>query len=128
MGFDHTHENRTPHSVDVSGGGRNSAMSRRMSANGFLGVGEPLAPRGAEAERVVQFAVGEQPSIGGDDRTAKLEREPAVEIEPQDIPNRLHPLSRFDRTGRRLVIVILFSGLIRRTEYGGQISGEGEGR
>jgi hypothetical protein len=37
-------------------------------------------------------------------------------------------LSRFERTGQRLVIVILFSGLIRRTEHGGQISGEGEGR
>ena len=37
-------------------------------------------------------------------------------------------LSRFERTGQRLVIVILLSGLIRRTEHGGQISGEGEGR
>jgi hypothetical protein len=38
MGFDDTYDNRTPHAVDVSGGGRNSVMSRRMSANRQLAV------------------------------------------------------------------------------------------
>ena len=36
--FDRTHDNRTPYAVDITGGGRNSAISRRMSANRFLGM------------------------------------------------------------------------------------------
>ena len=52
------------------------------------GVGEPLARHRAEAERVVEFAIGEQTGIGGDDRTAKLERQPAVEIEPERLAVR----------------------------------------
>ena len=31
------------------------------------GVGEPLAGHRRKAERVVEFAIGKQPSIGGDD-------------------------------------------------------------
>ena len=46
-------------------------------------VGEPLAGQIRKAERVVKFAIGKQPSIGGDDRTAKLKRQSAVEIEPE---------------------------------------------
>jgi hypothetical protein len=37
----------------------------------------------AEAERIVQFPISEQPSIGGHDRTAKLQHQSAVEIEPE---------------------------------------------
>ena len=36
-------------------------------------------------------------------------------------------LSKFDRTGQRLPVVIPFSGLIRRTGHGGQISSDGDG-
>ncbi len=61
------------------------------------GVGEALARHGAEAERVVEFAVGKQTSIGGHDRTAKLELQSAVEIEPErlaSIPRRVrHDIS-----------------------------------
>lgn len=46
-------------------------------------VGETLAGQIRKAERVVKFAIGKQPGIGGDDRTAKLERQSAVEIEPE---------------------------------------------
>ena len=46
-------------------------------------VGKPLASRLRKAESIVKLAIGKQPSIGGDDRTAKLEHQPAVEIEPQ---------------------------------------------
>ena len=37
-GFRRTRDNRTHYPVDVTGGGRNSAISRRMSANRFLGM------------------------------------------------------------------------------------------
>src|SRR5271166_1887816 len=46
------------------------------------GVGKPLAGQNRKAECVVEFAVGKQPSIGGDDRTAKLKRQSAVVVEP----------------------------------------------
>jgi hypothetical protein len=49
-------------------------------------AGSPVSERfpgyRAEAERVVEFAVGEQTSVGGHDRPAKLEHQPTVEIEP----------------------------------------------
>src|SRR5207245_5428786 len=37
-GLHRTHDNRTPYAVDVTGGGRSSATSRRMSVNRFLGM------------------------------------------------------------------------------------------
>jgi hypothetical protein len=40
------------------------------------GVCEPRTRHRAEAERVVQFAVGEQTGVRRDDRAAKLERQP----------------------------------------------------
>jgi hypothetical protein len=46
-------------------------------------VREPLASRLRKAERIVKFAIGKQPSIGGDDRTSKLKGQSAVEIEPE---------------------------------------------
>jgi hypothetical protein len=46
-------------------------------------VGQPIASRLRKAESIVKLTIGKQPSIGGDDRTAKLERQPAVEFEPQ---------------------------------------------
>jgi hypothetical protein len=44
------------------------------------GVGELLACYVAEAERVVEFAIGEQTGVRGNDRTAKLKHQAAVEI------------------------------------------------
>jgi hypothetical protein len=38
-GLHRTHDNRTPYAVDVTGGGRSSAINRRMSVNRFLGMG-----------------------------------------------------------------------------------------
>jgi hypothetical protein len=66
-------------------------------------VSEPLARHRAEAERVVKFAIGKQPSIGGHDRTAKLERQSPVEIEPE---NTLARFTRRVRHGSRLQISI----------------------
>jgi hypothetical protein len=48
----------------------------------------------AEAERVVKFAIGEKPSVGIHDRTAKLEHQSTVEIEPE------RPVVRFTRRVR----------------------------
>ena len=36
--FDRTHDNRTRYAVDITSGGRNSAISRRMLANRFFGM------------------------------------------------------------------------------------------
>ena len=60
------------------------------------GVGEPLACHRAQAERVVEFAVGEQTGVRRHDRTAKLERQPAVEIEPQRLAVRFTRRVRHD--------------------------------
>jgi hypothetical protein len=46
-------------------------------------IGEPIGSCPRKAESIVKLAIGEQSSIGGDDRIAKLESQPAVEIEPQ---------------------------------------------
>jgi hypothetical protein len=51
-------------------------------------VSERAACHHAEAESVVEFTVGQQASIGRNDRTAKLERQSAVEIEPKRTINR----------------------------------------
>jgi hypothetical protein len=47
-------------------------------------VGELLARHRAEAEGIVEFAIGQQARIGGDDGAAKLERQSAVEIESEN--------------------------------------------
>jgi hypothetical protein len=60
------------------------------------GVGEPLARHHAQAERLVEFAVGEQTGVRSHDRTAKLERQPAVEIEPQRLAIRFTRQVRHD--------------------------------
>jgi hypothetical protein len=52
------------------------------------GVREPLATRLRKAERIVKLAIGKQSSIGGDDRTPKLEHQSAIEIEPERLANR----------------------------------------
>ena len=50
----------------------------------------------AEAKRVVEFAIGEQASVGGHDRTAKLEHQSAVEIEPESLVVRFTRRVRHD--------------------------------
>jgi len=46
-------------------------------------VGEHLARHIAETERVIEFAIGQQSCIRSDHRSAKLEHQSAVEIEPE---------------------------------------------
>jgi hypothetical protein len=51
-----------------------------------------LSPAVSERPRAfVKLAIGKQPSIGGDDQTAKLEHQPAVEIEPECPRWSIHP-------------------------------------
>jgi hypothetical protein len=49
-------------------------------------IGEHLTSQCGQAEDVVEFAIGEQPGIGGDDRAAKLQDQAAVKIEPESTP------------------------------------------
>ena len=47
-------------------------------------VGELLARHRAEAEGIVELSIGQQARIGSDGGAAKLERQSAVEIEPEN--------------------------------------------
>jgi hypothetical protein len=48
-------------------------------------VNQVLLRDGHQAERVIEFAIGQQASIGGDAGTVELQLEAAVEIEPDSI-------------------------------------------
>jgi hypothetical protein len=48
-------------------------------------VSEPRASHLRKAERVAKFATGKQPGIRGDHQSAKLERQPAIKIEPESL-------------------------------------------
>ena len=48
-------------------------------------VGQYSTRHHGQADCVVEFAIGEQPSIGGHHGTAKLEHQAAVKIEPNSI-------------------------------------------
>jgi len=48
-------------------------------------VGEYIAGHRGKAERVVDFPVREQAGVGGDHRSSKLEHQPAVEIESENL-------------------------------------------
>jgi hypothetical protein len=46
-------------------------------------IGKHLACQRGQSERVIKFAIGQQSSIGGDHRAAKLQRQAALKIEPK---------------------------------------------
>ena len=46
-------------------------------------VSQSIGTRVSQAQRVIQLAVSQQPSVGGDRRTAELQQQTPVEIEPQ---------------------------------------------
>ena len=73
-----TPEHRLSHQTDES----------ILAVLACAGVGEHLARHRAEAERVVEFAVGEQSRVRSDHQSAKLEHQPAVEIAPQNVAAR----------------------------------------
>jgi hypothetical protein len=49
------------------------------------GVGERFARHGGKPKRVVEFAIGEQSRVRSDHRSAKLEHQPTVEIDPENL-------------------------------------------
>jgi hypothetical protein len=49
----------------------------------FAWFGKCICSRVGQPQRVVQFAIGKQSSIGGNRRTAKLEHQATIKIEPQ---------------------------------------------
>jgi hypothetical protein len=51
-------------------------------------VGEHIGTRVGQAQRVIQLAIGQQPGIGGDRGTAKLQHQRPIEIELQRTPTR----------------------------------------
>jgi hypothetical protein len=59
-------------------------------------VGQPLAGHCGQSERVVEFTVGKQTGIG-DHRSAKLEHQTSVEIDPQNPAIRFTRRVRHDR-------------------------------
>ena len=68
-------------------------------------VNQMLPRDGHQAERVIEFAIGEQACIGGDARTVELKLEAVVEIEPESIGLRFtrwlnHLRPRTDQTRR----------------------------
>jgi hypothetical protein len=75
-------------------------------------VGEPLAGQIRKAECVVEFAVGKQPSIGGDDRTAKLKGQSAVVIEPERLAIRFTRRVRHEHQLPNQPILIIISRMV----------------
>src|ERR1700732_1967269 len=47
-------------------------------------IRERIACNHRQAEHVIEFAIGQQSGVGGDDRSTKLEHQAAVEIEPEN--------------------------------------------
>ncbi len=63
-----------------------------IAENGGACVGEYIAGHRGKAERVVEFPVREQAGVGGDHRSSKLEHQPAVEIESENLGIRFTPM------------------------------------
>ncbi len=51
-------------------------------------IGQHVARHRAEAEGIVEFALGQQSSIGGDPRAVELKLHAAIEIEPESAVDR----------------------------------------
>jgi hypothetical protein len=49
-------------------------------------VGEHFARHRAETKCVIEFSISELSGVGSDDISAKLEHQPTVEIEPENLP------------------------------------------
>jgi hypothetical protein len=62
-------------------------------------VGKSFAGKIAQAEYIIEFAIGEQTCIGGDDGSRKLNHNATVEIEVQNL------VLRFTRRVRRFLPV-----------------------
>src|SRR5262249_10865423 len=63
-------------------------------------VGQNITHHLGQTEYVVEFAINQQPSIGGHQGAAKLEHQAAVEIQPNSIRSRFTPWVRHGRPAR----------------------------
>lgn len=59
------------------------ADQRMAAVLAGAGIGEHVIGHRAEAQGIVEFAIGQKPGIGGDPRTMKLKLQAAVEVEPE---------------------------------------------
>jgi hypothetical protein len=66
-------------------------------------VGQNITRHLGQTEYVVEFAISQQPSIGGHQGAAKLEHQAAVEIQPNSIRSRFIPWVRHNRLARSSV-------------------------
>jgi hypothetical protein len=66
-------------------------------------VGQNITRHLGQTEYVVEFAISQQPSIGGHQGAAKLEHQAAVEIQPNSIRSRFTPWVRHGRLARSRV-------------------------
>src|SRR5215472_6322728 len=66
-------------------------------------VGQNITRHLGQTEYVVEFAISEQPSIGGHQGATKLEHQAAVEIQPNSIRSRFTPWVRHGRLARSRV-------------------------
>src|SRR5262245_57485649 len=66
-------------------------------------VGQNITRYLGQTEYVVEFAISQQPSIGGHQGAAKLEHQAAVEIQPNSIRSRFTPWVRHRRLARSRV-------------------------
>ena len=82
-----THNTRTSYAVYAKSEHRLSKHADESVAAVFAGagVGQSLARHLRQSERAVEFSIGEQASVGGDDRATKLKHQASVEIEPESL-------------------------------------------
>src|SRR5215813_8126211 len=80
-------------------------------------ISDHLTCQRSQPKRVIKFAIGEKPSIGGHHGTAKLEHQAAVKIEPNSIRCRFTRRvrhHRLDAIKNKLLIAISESRKSRR--------------
>jgi hypothetical protein len=64
------------------------ANKRMPTVLAGAGVGERVACHREKTKRVVEFSIGEQTGVGGDDRAAKLHHQATVKIDSENIASR----------------------------------------
>ena len=70
-------------------------------------VGQNITRHLGQTECVVEFAIGEQPSIGGHYGTTKVEHQAAVKLKPNSIRFRFTPWVRHGRLARSKILIAI---------------------
>jgi hypothetical protein len=66
-------------------------------------IGQNLARHLCQSERVVEFAIGEQAGVRGDDRAPKLQHQAALKIESESLASRFTCRVRHGRLAQRSI-------------------------